>query len=169
MSNWKKPSAAALTNKITQLRENARKETANSPESNASGSKPNGKQRKTYVQGRGHLAYWAAQSLKTGEAALCLDCAGTGMGRFDACAMCQGKGAVCPTCRGMRFIHARRKNATPWATATGPEGHDVQADVTRCPDCCEGNNVNELLELACIKRYIARSDAVQSTLGDTRS
>lgn len=166
MSNLDKVSANALTRKLAQLRENARNGTGNSPESSANASKQSGKQRKTYVQGRGHLAYWAVQSLKTGEAAICLDCAGTGKGRYDLCDACQGKGAVCPTCHGFRFIKVRKQHAAPYVGIFEIGAENPQ--VHRCPDCCEGNNVNELLELACIKRYIARSDAVQTTMeGET--
>lgn len=58
----------------------------------------------------------------------------------------------------MRFIHLRKRGTkTVWSGIFA----DMQEDITRCADCCEGNNVNELLEIQAIKRYIALAAAAE--------
>ena len=91
----------------------------------------------------------ARRTLATGTKALCESCKGRGRSGGRECAMCSGKGAVCPACCGMRFIRLRKRYHAEW-----------EADVERCQVCCEGNNVNESLEVRAIREYIARSDAV---------
>jgi hypothetical protein len=91
----------------------------------------------------------ARRTLETGDAAICAGCVGRGVSGGRDCALCNGKGAVCPACRGMRFLRLRRKYHQPW-----------ESDLARCSVCCEGNNVNEALEMQAIRAYIARSDAV---------
>lgn len=46
------------------------------------------------------------------------------------------------------MVRLRQKGREPWS-----------AEVTRCPVCCEGNNVNEVSEVKAIRAYIARADA----------
>lgn len=65
------------------------------------------------------------------------------------CEQCNGKGAVCPGCRGMRFIRVP---------------HAVGNNVERCTRCCEGNQVNDVLEMRTILAYIARSQPTQPTV-----
>ena len=84
----------------------------------------------------------AEKTLTSGDRAICMDCRGTG----HRCAVCGGKGAVCPACRGMRF---RRTAQT------------VGNEVERCTVCCEGNQVNDVLEMQAIRRYIARTQSAQ--------
>ena len=91
----------------------------------------------------------ARQTLATGDAAICMSCVGRGMSGGSRCQMCNGKGATCPACSGMRFLRLRRKYHQPW-----------ESDVGRCATCCEGNNVNEHLEIRAIRAYVARSDAI---------
>lgn len=91
----------------------------------------------------------ARRTLATGDAAICTSCAGRGRSGGRDCSMCNGKGAVCPACRGMRFLRLRKKYHQPW-----------ESDLTRCAVCCEGNNVNEALEMQAIRAYVARSDAI---------
>lgn len=99
------------------------------------------------------LTRLATRTLATGEGALCLDCGGDGQGVYGgACAMCNGKGAVCPMCRGMRFIRFRPRSRHYYPAISV----DGNPDVRRCPVCCEGNNVNEDLELAAVLAYIQR-------------
>ena len=57
------------------------------------------------------------------------------------CRTCIGAGVVCPHCCGMRFVRMSR-----------PAGNEV----SRCPTCCEGNNVNETLEMFAIRAWLAR-------------
>ncbi len=101
------------------------------------------------MQNSESLTQLARLTLATGDDALCFDCAGRGRNLGRTCPMCNGKGAVCPACHGMRFLHMRRRHHQPW-----------EADIERCQVCCEGNNVNEALELRAIRDYIARSDAI---------
>ena len=89
-----------------------------------------------------------ADTLRTGDDALCISCGGSGRnGGYGVCERCNGKGAVCPACQGMRFLRQRRTHAQPWET-----------EVVRCPVCCEGERVNEVGEIQAIRAYIARSD-----------
>lgn len=83
-----------------------------------------------------------------GDKALCDDCWGRGRTAAGVCVRCNGKGCVCPHCRGLRFVRQRQRQYAAW-----------QADVIRCPVCCEGNNVNEMAEIRAIQRYIALADA----------
>ena len=76
-----------------------------------------------------------------------MDCLGVGHTSFGPCSRCNGKGATCPKCRGMRFVRSRQRGRQPW-----------EAEVIRCPTCTEGNNVNELAEIKAIKAYIALAD-----------
>ena len=93
----------------------------------------------------------AQKTLITGDRAICRECMGRGRkgGRegwpFAKCAACQGKGVVCPACRGMRFV----RQPQPGAQA------EWQTEVTRCARCCEGNQVNDVIEMREIQRYIA--------------
>jgi RecJ-like exonuclease len=90
-------------------------------------------------------------SLRTGEDALCIDCRGSGRnGGYGRCDRCQGKGAVCPACAGLRFVRLHHKGAQSW-----------DCEVTRCSVCMEGNNVNEMREVRAIRAYIARSDVAE--------
>lgn len=98
----------------------------------------------------------ARRTLATGDKAICLDCRGTG--DHGRCRACNGKGAVCPSCHGMRFFHLR-KRTDPGYTAGIWDGN-AQQDLVRCMTCCEGNQVNEDLEVRAIRAYIARSDAI---------
>lgn len=92
----------------------------------------------------------ASQTLVTGDRAICSDCNGRGRkgGRegwpFAQCAACRGKGAVCPACRGMRFV----REPIPGAQS------DWQTHVVRCNRCCEGNQINDVIEMREIRRYI---------------
>ena len=94
----------------------------------------------------------AMETLRVGDAAICMDCQGVGHSRAGVCSRCNGKGCVCPKCRGMRFVRARQRGRQPW-----------EAEVIRCPTCCEGNNVNELAEVRAVQAYIALAEK------DTRS
>lgn len=93
----------------------------------------------------------ARETLVTGDRALCPDCNGHGRHGarpgfpFAACAACRGKGVVCPYCRGMRFIRQYKFGAQA----------DWQTEATRCDRCCEGNQINDVIELREIHRYIA--------------
>jgi DnaJ-class molecular chaperone len=97
------------------------------------------------------LTTLAIETLVTGDRAICSECMGRGRkgGRdgwpFSKCAACQGKGVVCPSCRGMRFIRQMK----PGAQA------EWQTEATRCDKCCEGNQVNDIIEMREIQRYIA--------------
>jgi len=83
-----------------------------------------------------------------------MDCAGTGLnGGYGHCARCNGKGCVCPSCCGMRFVKLRRRGMAAW-----------ESEVVRCPVCTEGNNVNEMSEIRAIRAYIARADALPQPL-----
>ena len=86
----------------------------------------------------------AADTLRVGDAAICMDCRGAGKSGYGPCDRCNGKGCVCPKCGGMRFVKLRQKGHEPWTT-----------EVVRCPTCCEGNNVNEVAEVKAIRAYIA--------------
>lgn len=107
------------------------------------------------------LTLLARRTLPHGERAICPECNGVGarVGRLGMnacpncdpqqrgpcglhrCKTCQGKGAVCPHCAGMRFV---RTPSVDWG------GNSIE----RCPSCCEGNNVSEPLEMRAIQRYI---------------
>ena len=93
----------------------------------------------------------AIESLRVGDAAICMDCIGVGHTSWGICGRCNGKGCTCPKCRGMRFVRSRQRGHQPW-----------ESEVIRCPTCTEGNNVNEMAETKAIKAYIALADAVQS-------
>lgn len=62
-----------------------------------------------------------------------------------ACQNCDGSGLVCPRCCGMRFLRIGWPNKSP----------DGKSHI-RCPECTEGNNVNQVKERAAIQRYLAR-------------
>ncbi len=66
-----------------------------------------------------------------------------------ACRACSGSGKVCPECRGMRFVRSNVFRMSSYA------GQNVR-EVTRCPVCCEGNNVNVEREREAILRYEAK-------------
>lgn len=57
------------------------------------------------------------------------------------CRTCAGAGVVCPHCSGMRFVRVPR-----------PAGNEV----SRCPTCCEGNNVSLSKEMAAIRAWLVR-------------
>jgi hypothetical protein len=50
----------------------------------------------------------------------------------------------------MRFVRLRQKGREPWSS-----------EVTRCPVCTEGNNVNEMAEIRAIHAYIALAAAAE--------
>jgi hypothetical protein len=77
-----------------------------------------------------------------------MDCRGSGRYK-GVCARCNGKGAVCPSCNGIRFVKQR------------PPYEEYSAEVIRCPVCCEGNQVNDVSEVKAIRRYIALSAATE--------
>lgn len=66
-----------------------------------------------------------------------------------ACPQCHGSGRVCPTCRGMRFIRGAVYKLTSAA-------HDNVRELQRCPDCCEGNNINPENERKAVERYLVK-------------
>lgn len=66
-----------------------------------------------------------------------------------ACPQCHGSGRVCPTCRGMRFIRGPVYKLTSAA-------HDSVRELQRCPDCCEGNNINPEHERKSVERYLVK-------------
>ena len=98
----------------------------------------------------------ARESRRVGDAAICIDCAGTGR-HYGPCDRGNGKGVTCPKCRGMRFVRMRTRGHQPWET-----------EVIRCPTCMEGNNVNEIAEVRAIRAYIALADAVQQPMKEGR-
>lgn len=105
-----------------------------------------------------------ASRLPSDDRAVCMACLGTGAYGFAGdisdcgicadlqrqrrgycgahkCRQCDGKGVVCPICRGMRFLRVPRAS----------NGNDIM----RC-ECCEGNNVNPLTEMRLIERHIRK-------------
>ena len=66
-----------------------------------------------------------------------------------SCRACIGSGMVCPTCRGMRFVRSSFFKMTASA-------HDSTREITRCPVCCEGNNVNIDRERDAIQKYLLK-------------
>ena len=98
----------------------------------------------------------ARESRRVGDAAICIDCAGTGR-HFGPCDRCNGKGVTCPKCRGMRFVRMRTRGHQQWET-----------EVIRCPVCMEGNNVNEIAEVRAIRAYIALADALPASLPEQK-
>lgn len=60
------------------------------------------------------------------------------------CRRCHGSGLVCPDCCGDRFV---RKDV--------PVGHPEFGAIFRCKACCEGNNVNAVVERKHINKYLA--------------
>jgi len=112
------------------------------------------------------LSFLARRTLPQGEHAICPGCLGVGSpdGRqamqdcatvkdgfqhcdpsnlgpcsIHRCHICRGKGVVCPFCGGMRFVRRPTRGGN---------------ELMRCDKCCEGNNVNEPLEMRAIQHYI---------------
>lgn len=80
------------------------------------------------------------------ELAFCLACqTGYEVCPLHKCRQCDGAGAVCPTCRGMRFIRDRE-----WDPRWGG------GQAVRCPTCTEGNNINRDREMAAVRKYLLR-------------
>ena len=122
-------------------------------DANANAATPNGAQRSNekfngcYASG---MTNYARASLRVGDAAICMDCRGSGRSGYGMCERCNGKGAVCPKCAGMRFVRLRVKGQEAW-----------RSDVVRCPTCTEGNNVNEMAEVKAIRAYIALAESIE--------
>lgn len=102
-----------------------------------------------------------AQGQPSWSRVLCMDCQGKGTrsiaadiadcsacisernyGNFcheHVCHMCDGKGVVCPLCKGMRF---------------GNEESRYGTKLVRCTGCTNGNNIDDQAEMRLIRRYL---------------
>lgn len=85
----------------------------------------------------------AEMALAIGHCVACMNPnAAKACGRH-ACHICDGSGAVCPACRGARFV---RRDV--------PYGHPDFGQALRCETCCEGNQVSQTKERRAIERYL---------------
>lgn len=75
--------------------------------------------------------------------------------KLHKCRQCDGSGAVCPLCRGMRFVRERAWDAR-YGGGYIRVSNKVGEPDDRCPKCMEGNNVNRRMETQAINKYLLR-------------